>query len=142
MKQEVGSQILLLICGTTFDLLVPACCLWVCTDFSNRTPRCFLPNSGKTQNVLPCMHSATAAAQAREWMAGPAPTCSGKTNIVISQKDSARQPGGREAIPGCQLLEHSGNGSFSDWTHLPQRLALRGRSLRCCPPFPGVQPRG
>lgn len=54
-------------------------------------------------------------------MAGPAPTCSGKTNIMISQKDSARRPGGREAIQGCQLLEHSRNRSFSDWTHPPQR---------------------
>lgn len=61
----VGAQISF--ADLCYDFLTCAClfgCLWVCTDFSNHTPRCFLPNSGKNQNVLPCVHSATAAAQA------------------------------------------------------------------------------
>lgn len=40
------------------------------------------------------MHSATVAAQAGKWMTGPAPTCSGKTNSLISQK-AGGQAGGK-----------------------------------------------
>lgn len=83
------------------------------------------------------MHSASVAAQAGKWMTGPAPTCSGKTNSMISQK--ARRPGGREAIQRRQLLEHSGSRSFSDWAHLPREQALMGSGMRCCSPLPRVQ---
>lgn len=83
------------------------------------------------------MHSAAVAAQAGKWMTGPAPTCSGKTNSVISQK--ARRPGGREAIQRCQLLERSGSRSFSDWAHLRQGQGPIGSDLRCCSPLPRVR---
>lgn len=72
-------------------------------------------------------------------MTGPAPTCSGKTNSMISQEDSARRPGGREAIQRCQLLEHSGERRFGDWAHLPWRQALIGRGVQCYSPLPRVQ---